>query len=233
MANVPVAARGVLGAVQTNGMGIAVNTKGELYISQASSGNAKSGNNNFAPVTPTRQHESVFYGLAKAAGDTTQSQSDNTVGTYTTEAKAAIQTMLDVPAKADIPEVPVQDVQINGTSILSNGVANVPLADSSTFGVVKPGAGLMVSDNVLTVAMAPSDAIKAGTNMGNFLRPGRQHESVFYGLAKAAGDTTQSQSSNAVGTYTNEAKAAIQTMLDVPSNATVTSAIGTAIGNVH
>jgi len=40
-------------------------------------------------------------------------------------------------------------------------------------------------------------------------------------------------SDNAVGTYTSEAKTAIQSMLDVPSNATVTSAISTAIGNVN
>lgn len=37
-------------------------------------------------------------------------------------------------------------------------------------------------------------------------------------MAKAAGDNTQSASDNAVGVYTDDAKSAIQTMLDVPSN---------------
>ena len=43
--------------------------------------------------------------------------------------------------------------------------------------------------------------------------PVKQHRSVFYGLACAAGDTTQSESSNPVGQYTDEAKAAIRAML--------------------
>ena len=37
---------------------------------------------------------------------------------------------------------------------------------------------------------------------------------MFYGLAKAAGDATQSASSNAVGTYTEDAKSAISEMLN-------------------
>ena len=35
----------------------------------------------------------------------------------------------------------VTDVQVNGTSILSNGVANIPLPTSSTPGAVKVGEG--------------------------------------------------------------------------------------------
>jgi hypothetical protein len=40
-------------------------------------------------------------------------------------------------------------------------------------------------------------------------------DDVFYGLAKAAGDTTQASSGNPVGTYTEEAKAAIRAMLGI------------------
>ena len=40
-------------------------------------------------------------------------------------------------------------------------------------------------------------------------------DDVFYGLAKAAGDTTQANSGNPVGTYTEEAKAAIRAMLGI------------------
>ena len=46
--------------------------------------------------------------------------------------------------------------------------------------------------------------------------PNNQHESAFYALAKAAGDSTQSSSSNAVGTYTESAKSAISDMLNAP-----------------
>ena len=44
---------------------------------------------------------------------------------------------------------------------------------------------------------------------------GKPAELESYGLAKAAGDSTQSASSNVVGTYTDEAKVAIQKMLGV------------------
>lgn len=49
------------------------------------------------PITPFKQDESVFYGLAKAAG---HDEKDSTLsfGTYTNEAKTAIQSMLGVDA---------------------------------------------------------------------------------------------------------------------------------------
>lgn len=120
----------------------------------------------------------------------------------------------------------VRDVQVGGTSVLSNGVANVPVADANRFGVVKVGNGLAMSNNgTIGIQPAPSVYIKAGDQQYNPISPKRQHESAFYGLAKAAGDTTQSQSDNAVGRYTDAAKAAIQTMLDIPSNAGMRAAI--------
>ena len=42
---------------------------------------------------------------------------------------------------------PVIDVQVNGTSVVSNGVANVPMATGIDYGVVKLGSGLRVQDN--------------------------------------------------------------------------------------
>lgn len=113
----------------------------------------------------------------------------------------------------------VTDVQINSTSILSNGVANIPYASLDTFGVTKiaSGYGLFVDTtyNTLKVSGADISTIKAGTHYYRPIVPVHQHESVFYGLAKAAGDSTQAASSNAVGTYTNNAKTAIQNMLGV------------------
>lgn len=120
-----------------------------------------------------------------------------------------------------IPSVPVQDVQVNGSSILNNGTANIPLANVNTFGVLKVGyatSGLTLdTDGYLKVTAATSNQIKLGEEIYRPITPVRQHEAVFYGLAKAAGDSTQSVSTNAVGVYTADAKSAIQNMLGVPS----------------
>ena len=118
----------------------------------------------------------------------------------------------------------VSDVQVNGTSVVSNGVAEIPIADADINGVVRVGTsgtyGVKKWSNtssVLTINSATSDFIKNPSNYGTAnmrpITPNRQHESTFYGLAKAAGDTTQSASSNTVGTYTEDAKTAIRTML--------------------
>lgn len=115
----------------------------------------------------------------------------------------------------DAADVPVQDVQINGTSIVTDGVANVPAATPGVYGVVKPTStyGVSIIGSGFLGLVQPTDAqIKAGSAYVAIL-PNKQHAATFYGLAKAAGDTTQSQSSNAVGTYTDEAKAAIQNMI--------------------
>lgn len=116
---------------------------------------------------------------------------------------------------AGLVEVPVTDVQINGTSILADGVANVPVASSSTLGAMKVGAGLGVNSSNQVYVSAPSEAeIKAGSNYNKAIVPVRQHIASFYGLAKAAG-ADMASSSNPVGTYTDAAKIAIQKMLGI------------------
>lgn len=67
-----------------------------VYIAKASDSLVKSGINSYAPIVPSNQHTSAFYGLAKASGDITQSTSSNAVGTYTDSAKTAIKNMLGV-----------------------------------------------------------------------------------------------------------------------------------------
>lgn len=110
---------------------------------------------------------------------------------------------------------------------LTDYVKNTDYATSSTAGVVKTDAdwGIGMYDpawsssgeygNFLYISPASSAQIKAGSTSYKAIVPNTQHTSVFYGLAKAGGDTTQSTSSNAVGTYTEEAKIAIQKMLGV------------------
>lgn len=109
----------------------------------------------------------------------------------------------------------VTDVQINGASIVSDGVANIPIATKNALGVTIIGEGLTITNNKINVHQAPAPFIKAGANQYNPITPYNQHDSVFFGLAKASGDTTQKASSNAVGVYTDEAKAKIQNMLGV------------------
>jgi hypothetical protein len=100
------------------------------------------------------------------------------------------------------PEIPVQDVQVNGTSILNaQGVANVPLASASEFGATK---------------YATAGEIKNGNGAGRSINPARQDASVFYGLTKAAG-VDMASSANPVGTYTDAAKIAIRKMLGIPN----------------
>lgn len=195
------------GVVQVdNNLGIALNYGKTLKINKASDAAVKGGEIIFGPIVPGNQHQAAFYGLAKAAGDTTQSQSSNVVGTYTDEAKAAIKSMIGVN---------VEDVQVNETSVLSNGVANIPVANSSSVGVVRPGSSLSVSSaGALEFRAVGASEVKAGTTYVRALTPERQHASVFYGLAKAAG-ADMASSENAIGTYTADAKAAIKSMIGV------------------
>lgn len=95
VADIPIAGSGVLGLVKPAAMGITVNASGEIYTSKANSSQVKAGTAQYVPIVPTNQHEAAFYGLAKAAGDSTQSASANSVGNYTDAAKSAISTMLN------------------------------------------------------------------------------------------------------------------------------------------
>ena len=107
----------------------------------------------------------------------------------------------------------VDDVQVNGVSVVSGGVANVPIADSSNLGVVKAGASTQIySSGAIEFRAVGASEVKAGTSYQRALTPERQHASAFYGLAKAAG-SDENNSTLPVGTYTDAAKSAIQTML--------------------
>ena len=113
----------------------------------------------------------------------------------------------------------VADVQVNETSIVEDGVANVPLADANVYGVVKvnmtDGVGVTTA-GTLTVKRAITEVvIKGAGDAYAFVPIYAQHLSVFWGLAKASGDTTQAQSSNTVGNYTDAAKHAILNMLGI------------------
>lgn len=216
VANIPIADVNTLGVVKVNANYGVKLYDNQLMINQALDSHIKTGSGSLAPnrpITPDKQHMSVFYGLAKASGDTTQSQSDNAVGTYTDEAKASIQSMLGVPSENDV----VSDVQVNGTSVVADGVANISLGNNSQFGAVKGNTayGINVVNGEIRISSAASNLVKPGSTASKPITPNTQHESTFYGLAKAAGHD-EKNSTLPVGTYTEEAKSAISDMLNAP-----------------
>ena len=192
-----------LGIIKTlNGdYGLTIRPDGELRLYGAFGSDMKSGIIDRRALTPAVQHEAAFYGLAKAAGDTTQRVSDNAVGQYTDEAKSAIRTMLGA--------VGTEDYATSGTAGL--------VAISSDTGIM-----INKTTHRLSINQATAAQIKAGTALYFPIVPQTQHESTFYGLAKASGDTTQSASSNVVGVYTDNAKASIKAMLGIQDGSTGT-----------
>lgn len=98
----------------------------------------------------------------------------------------------------------VQDVQVDGVSVLQDGVARV-----------KVGNGLRVgNNNERSIMIAdPNQGNIRTRSSSHVITPSLQHMSTFYGLAWAAGDTTQA-GSTALGQYTESAKSAISEMLN-------------------
>ena len=143
-----------------------------------------------------------------------------------------------IPKGADGQSGGVTDVQVNGSSVLNQGVANVPqvgASGSGQFGVVKITRSFGIDQIVgnLILAEVNHPTCKAGTNGYISIQPKWQHESTFYGLAKAAGDTTQSASDNPVGQYTDSAKSKISEMLSSPVTVTGTTPTITALSGIQ
>ena len=116
----------------------------------------------------------------------------------------------------------VQDVQVNGTSVVTDGVANVPMATKpllpnqpGSYGVMRVGSlGVTLYDDVLCMD-TPTDAmLKNGTTRDRAVTVYCQDRAAFYGLAKAAG-SDEKNSTLPVGQYTDAAKIAIQKMLGI------------------
>ena len=113
----------------------------------------------------------------------------------------------------------VEDVLLNGQSIVNaQGEAEIPLGGYGTYGVFKIFGALGVDTSYGNLAVSPASdtQLKAGVDIYKPVVSANQHTSAFYALAKAAGDSTQSASANAVGTYTETAKSAISQMLNAP-----------------
>jgi len=121
-----------------------------------------------------------------------------------------------------ISEAMIRDIQINGSSILNNGVANVPVASTSGFGVVQIPLstnyrGIKInSSGVLEIDAASDSLVKNALASYSPIVPYRQHLAAFYGLAKAAGADMSSISSVTIGIYPEAQKSAISDMLNAP-----------------
>ena len=115
----------------------------------------------------------------------------------------------------DIPTIPVTDVQVNSTSILNNGVAEIPVANANSHGVVKVSGGnrgIEMDNGFLQITYASSGYIKNGSDARKPIVPYTQHEAAFYGLAKAAGVDLANENVT-LGQFPDNAKAAIAQML--------------------
>ena len=112
-----------------------------IMISKAAADTIKSGVQNYQPIVPSYQKYAVFYGLAEAAGDTTQKNTSatpaNEIGTYTSAAKAAIQTMLGVEAGVSFTE------NVSGSTPTISALPNVKYkcGEVSTLTITAPASG--------------------------------------------------------------------------------------------
>ena len=117
----------------------------------------------------------------------------------------------------ETPENPVTDVQVDGTSILDDGVANIPFASADDPGVAKAMAskGVYLDESGSLVLSSPNDTqIKQLLNGYMPVKLDYAHKVLFYALSKVAGVDLGSESVT-LGQYPDSAKVAIQKMLGV------------------
>lgn len=103
----------------------------------------------------------------------------------------------------------VSDVQISGTSITTSGVANIPLMDSTAFGVAKLGPGLQIGSSGDLKTYQASDAeIVEKSNAYNPITPARLDAAVKVGITTNTNTLTTAEKQTATNwilpTQTNE-----------------------------
>ncbi len=129
------------------------------------------------------------------------------------------------------------DVQINETSIVSDGVANIPIANQNTYGVIQVSDsnltfGVILDQGLLKTSPAGVANIKAGNASRMPIVPAHQHEAVYYGLSKLAGVDLAS-GNDTVGVYPATAKNAIQSMIGVENAVTFTENISGTVVTIN
>jgi len=220
--------------------GLLIDSNGYLSVCSASESTVKAGFSNYRVIVPGNQHVSTFYGLAKAAG-ADMAQSSNAVGTYTDAAKQGIQKLFgfeNIFGTYQDNLVAVKNYAVGETFIMDGKRYRVTQAISENaaitvgtncelcpldgdiykksdliFNGTDYGVSVTSGTKLVYIVNASESQIKSGSGSYRPVVPGTQHKSVFYGLAKAAGDTTQASSDNPVGTYTTTAKTAIRSLI--------------------
>ena len=135
---------------------------------------------------------------------------------------------------AELVDIPVEDVQINGASIVSDRVAEIPIigteinSTGNSVGLIPIHDGyangfqiMGTNSKWLSLKSASETGIKNGrTQNGNgygVIDPTNISSATFYGLAKSAG-ADEKNSTLPVGQYTESAKSAISSMLNTPES---------------
>ena len=92
----------------------------------------------------------------------------------------------------------VSDVQLNSTSVVTNGVANVPKASANDYGVIKIGTGLQIQSNGQVYLVKATDAaIIAKTNNVNPIVPDTLDVAIREGLGNNSLTWTEQYKTNA------------------------------------
>ena len=109
-------------------------------------------------------------------------------------------------------DAPVTDVQINSTSILSNGVANIPYGTNAVAGLSKAGSGLAsMANGTFYIYPATDSAIQAKTNTANPIVPSNLEKAIMEGLGNYSGtawtDTYKANARNTIGAGTGNTTA--------------------------
>ena len=111
---------------------VTFNENNQLVLTLAGTAVVKTGQSDH-PISVTHQHEAAFYGLAKAAGQDMKN-SDNAVGTYTTEAASAIRTMIGAGTYSKpVNGIPANDL---AADVIPDTSVYAPIANPEFTGTV-------------------------------------------------------------------------------------------------
>ena len=167
-------------SIANESYGIGIDSSHRLIIVKPTSAQIKAGTANYRAVVPSTQHESTFYGLAKAAGDTTQSASSNAVGTYTDTAKASIKAMLGIVDST-------QTVVVSGTTPTITALTNTRYicGEVSTLTITPPGAG--ICEVVFTSGSTPTVLTATGVTFPSWFDPTALEADTTYEISISDG----------------------------------------------
>lgn len=179
IASIPKATTNSLGVVAGSAtLGISVNNSGQVYTNKATNAEIEAKTQQYNPIVPNNLDKAVMEGLGNNGltwSDTYKSNARTTIGA-------------------------VGDVQVNGTSVTTNGVANVPIATASSLGVVYAtgSSGITVSGTGnLSVNGATTTVIDGKTNTYRPIVPSVLDYAIKIGVTTNTYTLTSTEQENA------------------------------------